>query len=629
MNFIIFVCLMAISSKKTNKVTTSIYLKRLAGVRALMKKKKIDALIVPSTDPHLGEYVPDHWRVIQWLTGFSGSTGTAVITGNFAGLWTDSRYFIQAEEQLRNSGFQLVRLRVPHTPEHIEWLQAKLGKGKTVAVDGRLISAGNMRLLMETLSPKGIRLNLKADLVTPLWKDRPPMPDDKAFALPLRYAGESRREKISRVREKMTEMTSDYQLLTAADDVMWLLNIRGRDIRYSPLLLSFAIVSHDQVLFFADEEKIPGPMKYEFDRDGVVLLPYDSVPSVIRSLPEGSKLLLSPSTTSASLLRAIPGSINVKEEISIPTRMKAIKNRTEIKNLRDVMVRDGVALTRFFHWLEKKPGHQTITELTAAARLDEFRMEQEGYTGPSFATIAAYNGHAALPHYTPDESTNAELGKTGIFLLDSGGQYFGGTTDITRTIALGKPDRRKRSDFTLALKGTIDLAMVRFPYGTRGYQIEVLARKALWYNGLNYGHGTGHGVGSFLNVHEGPQTIGNAASGDLKTILEPGMLISDEPAIYRTGEYGFRTENLFFCADDCETDHGRFLKFETVTLCYIDRELVEVSLLDDTELIWFNEYHEKVFTALSNYLEPELVTWLRKKTLPLSRHGKLKNQGED
>jgi Xaa-Pro aminopeptidase len=600
-------------------VANSIYSRRLAGVRSLMKQKRIDSLIVPSADPHLGEYVPDHWRVIRWLTGFSGSTATVVITRSFAGLWTDSRYFIQAEEQLKNSGFELVKLRVPHTPEHIEWLQAKMKKGGTVAVDGRLISAGNMRLLEAALSPGGIKLNMKADLITPLWKERPQMPDEKAFAHPVKFSGESRSDKIKRVREKMTIMKADYQLLTAVDDVMWLLNIRGKDLRYSPLLLSFAIVSSDQVLFFTDEEKIPSPLKSELDKEGIVLLPYDAVSAVISHLEEGSTLLLSPSTTSAVLYRAVPKNVRIMEEVSIPTRLKAIKNRTEIKKLKEVMIRDGVALTKFFYWLERSIGRETITELSASARLEAFRQEEKEFTGPSFATIAAYNEHAALPHYVPDESTDARLGKTGIFLLDSGGQYSGGTTDITRTIALGKPDRRMKSDFTLALKGTIDLAMVRFPYGTRGYQIEVLARKALWDNGLNYGHGTGHGVGSFLNVHEGPQTIGSAASGDMKTILEPGMLISDEPAVYRQGEYGFRTENLFFCIDDCETDHGRFLKFETVTLCYIDRELVEVSLLDDRELRWLNEYHETVFRALSSGLDPELVTWLRKKTLPVVR----------
>ncbi len=605
---------------KKNKVADSNYSRKLAGVRALMKKKNIDALIVPSADPHLGEYVPDHWRIIRWLTGFSGSAATVVITRSFAGLWTDSRYFIQAEDQLKNSGFQLVKLRMPHTPEHIEWLQAKVRKGGTVAVDGRLISAGNMRLLEAALLPGGVKLNIRADLITPLWKERPMMPDEKAFVLPVKFSGEDRVDKIKRVREKMTEMHADSHLLTAVDDVMWLLNIRGKDLKYSPLLLSFAIVTSDQVLFFADEDKIPSSLKAELDKDGIVLLPYDTVSSVISHLEEGSTLLLSPSTTSAVLYRAVPKKVKITEEVSIPTRFKAIKNRTEIKKLREVMIRDGVALTKFFYWLEKSIGRETITELSASARLEAFRQEQEGFAGPSFATIAAYNEHAALPHYVPDEGTDAVLGKTGIFLLDSGGQYFGGTTDITRTIALGKPDRRRKSDFTLALKGTIDLAMVRFPYGTRGYQIEVLARKALWDNGLNYGHGTGHGVGSFLNVHEGPQTIGSAASGDMKTFLEPGMLISDEPAVYRQGEYGFRTENLFFCVDDRETDHGRFLKFETVTLCYIDRELVEVSLLDDRELKWLNEYHETVFSNLGDSLEPDLRKWLRGKTVPVMRN---------
>jgi len=605
--------------KKTIKVADSIYSRRLAGVRALMKKKRIDALIVPSADPHLGEYVPDHWRVIRWLTGFGGSAATVVITGKFAGLWTDSRYFIQAEEQLKNSGFQLVKLRVPHTPEYIGWLQSKINKGGTVAVDGRLISAGNMRLLESALSTGGVKLNMKADLITPLWKERPPMPDDKAFALPVKFSGENRAGKINRVREKMTEMHADCQLLTASDDVMWLLNIRGKDLIYSPLLLSFAIVSSDQVLFFADEEKIPSSLKAELDKDGVVLLPYDTVSSVIKHLEEGSTLLLSPSITSAVLYRAVPKKVKITEEVSIPTRLKAVKNGTEIKNLLKVMVMDGVALTKFFYWLEKSMSRETVTELSASAMLEAFRQEQKEFTGPSFATIAAYNEHAALPHYVPDEGTDARLGKTGIFLLDSGGQYFGGTTDITRTIALGKPDRRMKSDFTLALKGTIDLAMVRFPYGTRGYQIDVLARKALWDKGLNYGHGTGHGVGSFLNVHEGPQTIGSAASGDMKTLLEPGMLISDEPAVYRQGEYGFRTENLFFCVDDCETDYGRFLKFETVTLCYIDRELVEASMLDDRELAWLNEYHETVYRALGDSLDSDIRKWLRNKTMPVKR----------
>ncbi len=592
---------------------------RLAAVRALMKKRGIDALIVPSADPHLGEYVPDHWRVIRWLTGFTGSAGTVVITSRFAGLWTDSRYFIQAAGQLRETGFELVRLKIPHTPEYIDWLAEKMKRGSLVSVDGRLVSASIASLLRGRLKEQGIRLSLRSDLITPVWHDRPPLPDEEAFTLPLEFAGESRNDKIYRVRERMKAMDVDYQLLTSCDDVMWLLNIRGRDITYSPLLLSFAIVSRDQVVLFADEGKIPGIMKAELDRDGVVLLPYEITASVLRSLPGGSRLLLSPSTTSATLRGAVPGTIRVIHDLSIPTRLKAIRNETEIKNLREVMIRDGVALTRFFIWLEKSLGREKITELSASARLEALRMEQEGCIGPSFATIAAFNEHAALPHYVPGPDSDAVLEPSGIFLLDSGGQYYGGTTDITRTVALGQPDDEMRKHFTLALRGTIDLAMARFPHGTRGYQLELLARKALWDNGLNYGHGTGHGVGSFLNVHEGPQTIGSAATGDLKTVIEPGMVTSDEPAVYLEGKYGFRTENLILCVSDRESDYGKFLRFETVTLCYIDRALTDLSLLDEMELQWLNEYHETVYNMLADRLEPEERDWLGRKTAPLIR----------
>ncbi len=598
---------------------SSIYKSRLASVRLLMKEKGYDGLIVPSSDPHLGEYVPDHWRVIRWMTGFTGSAANVIITHSFAGLWTDSRYFIQAEEQLKDSGFELVRLRVPHTPEHIDWLAGVMKRGSRVAVDGRLISAAQLGMMKAGFKKKGVRLTLKGDLVSRLWRDRPPLPGAMAFAHPPEYAGESRSDKIARVRKRMGEMKADYHLLTSCDDIMWLLNIRGSDITYSPLLLSFAIVSDSQVLLFAEEEKIPAEMKRDFDLDGVVLMPYDMTGQLLSSLPERCTILLNPATTSAALYTSLPHGAVVTGEVTIPTRFKSVKNETEIRNLREVMIRDGVALTRFLYWLEQNIGNGDVTELSASARLEAFRLEQEGCTGPSFGTIAAWNGHAALPHYVPSPETDARLGPKGIFLLDSGGQYYGGTTDTTRTIAVGVPDHDMKSDFTLALKGTIGLAMVRFPYGTRGYQIEMIARKALWDNGLNYGHGTGHGVGSFLNVHEGPQTIGSAASGDMKTVLEPGIVISDEPAIYREGRYGFRTENLLLCVDDGETDFGRFLKFETVTLCCIDTSLVEVSLLDDKELQWTNDYHERVWSALSGRLGPDERKWLREKTAPLKR----------
>lgn len=599
-------------------MAAGIYRKRLADMRSLMKQKKLDAIIIPPSDPHLGEYVPDHWRVIRWLTGFTGSAGNVVITRTFAGLWTDSRYFIQAEEQLEGSGFELVRLKIPHTPEHIDWLGGKARKGWKIGVDGRLISVGTMRYLESSLKPAGVTTDLRTDLVTPLWKDRPPLPSEEAFELDVKYSGQDRSEKLTRVRKVMAGMKADYQLLTASDDIMWLLNLRGNDVKYCPLVLSYAIVSRDQVIFFADEDKIPGKLRASLDRDGVVLLPYDTVSSVLSHLEEGSVLLLSPSTTPASLYRAVSRKVKIIEDLSIPTRMKAVKNDTELDNLRKVMIQDGVVLTRFFNWLEKTLGQEEITELSAAAKIDGMRSELEGCTGPSFSTIAAYNAHAALPHYSPDPSTDTRLEKKGIFLLDSGGQYFGGTTDTTRTVSLAKADAGMRNDFTLALKGTISLAMARFPRGTKGYQLDILARKPLWDNYMNYGHGTGHGVGSFLNVHEGPQTIGTGATGDMKTSIEPGMVISDEPAFYRPGLYGFRTENLLVCREEKETEYGSFLGFETVTLCYIDPELIDVSLLDVRELEWLNTYHSRVYESLQEYLEPELRDWLRKKTRPLA-----------
>lgn len=589
----------------------------LASLRGLMKEKKIDAFIVPVTDPHLGEYVPDHWKIIRWMTGFTGSAANVVITDDFAGLWTDSRYFIQAASQLEDSGYELVKLKIPHTPEFIDWLARQMPAGSVVGVDGRVIPVGAVNLMRKAFSRKKIDIDLSCDLISGLWSDRPAMPVDLAFEHKIVFAGESREQKIEAVLARMREMNVDNHLLTSLDDIAWLLNIRGADVNYSPLLTSFAIVRQNQLLLFVDDEKIPPVMKRDFDRAGITILPYEEIQSILGSLPSDESILVTPGTTSASLYNSLPAGMLILEDVSIPTRMKAIKNKTEQENIRRVMVRDGVALTRFFFWLENSIGKERITEISAADRLLEFRMEQENCTGPSFATIAGYNEHGALPHYCSTPETDVDLRAEGIFLLDSGGQYLDGTTDVTRTVALGEPTGQQRRDFTLALKGTINLAMAKFPYGTRGYQIEILARKALWDNGMNYGHGTGHGVGYFLNVHEGPQTIGTGASGDLKTILEPGMLTADEPAIYREGEYGFRTENLVLCQDDCETPFGRFLKFETVTLCYIDQRLLDISLLTRDEIRWLNDYHTEVFARLSPFLKDIEKSWLKQKTAPI------------
>ncbi|HKL66674.1 MAG TPA: aminopeptidase P family protein, partial [Bacteroidales bacterium] len=570
------------------------------------------------TDPHLGEYVPAYWRIISWLTGFTGSAANVVITKDFAGLWTDSRYFIQATEQLEGSGFELMKLKIPHTPEYIDWLRDNLPENSRAGVDGRIIPMGILRLMEKAFSRKRIRVETDHDLVFPVWKNRPPLPDTMAFEHPLKFAGKNRKEKLDDVRGRMKEMGADYHLITSLDDIAWLLNIRGGDVNYSPLFTSFALLTVNEIYLFADNKKIPRQLENDLNKDNVVILPYEYIEEKLSRLDKGSTLIFTPGTTSASIIRALDKDIDVIEEISIPTRMKAVKNNVEIENIRQVMIKDGVALTKFFYWLEKNIGSKKITEISASEKLLAFRMEQDDCVGPSFATIAGYNQHGAMPHYCATPETDAELKPEGIFLLDSGGQYYGGTTDITRTIALSEPTEQQKKDFTLALKGTIDLSMAKFPLGTKGYQIEMMARKPLWDHGMNYGHGTGHGVGYFLNVHEGPQTIGSGASGDIKTIIEPGMLLSDEPAIYREGEYGFRTENLILCTGDRETEYGKFLKFETLSLCYIDTSLIDKTLISWKELKWLNVYHEKVYNILSQLLPDDINRWLKEKTKPVA-----------
>jgi Xaa-Pro aminopeptidase len=587
---------------------------KLKDLRKAMLAAGVDAYIIPAYDPHLGEYVPEHWRVISWLTGFTGSAANVVVTARFAGLWTDSRYFIQAEQELEGSGFELVKLKVPHTPEYIGWIAGNMRSRTVVAFDGRVMPVAMLNLMKESFFSRGLLINPECDLIGPIWSDRPPMPRSVAFDHPVEFAGISRGSKIERIRERMGEMKADYHLLTSPDDILWMLNIRGGDVEFSPLITCFALITPVQLLLFVDDEQIPPLMKREFDSDGVVILPYDVVGTVLSGLNPKASLLLHMGTTSAALYSSVNPKCTIIGDVSIPTRLKAIKNSVEIDNIRATMVKDGVALTKFFYWLENNIGRERITEVSAAEKLLSFRLQQEGCRGPSFSTISAWNEHAALPHYSPSRDRDTELGPKGIYLLDSGGQYLGGTTDVTRCVVFGEPAMRQKRDFTLALKGTIGLSMVKFPLGTKGYQIEILARKALWDNGLNYGHGTGHGVGYYLNVHEGPQSIGSGASADLKTIIEPGMLTADEPAIYRPGEYGFRTENLILCVEDELTEFGQFLRFETVTLCFIDTRLIDKALLTDEEARWIDSYHQRVYDTLSPLLGKQEQIWLKSKT---------------
>ena len=591
---------------------------KLVRLREALEEKGIHAYIIPSTDPHLSEYVPDHWRIINWLTGFTGSSATVVITDSFAGLWTDSRYFIQAEMQLPGSGFELVKPKAFQNTDFIDWLSGSLENECTIAFDDRILSINQVRKLQKRLSSKNISFDTECDLISELWTDRPPMPDSVAFDHPLEFCGKDRMIKIAEVREKMKEMKVNYHLLTSIDDIMWMLNIRGNDIKYSPLLTSFVIVGEEQTLLFVDESKIPLKLASEFDTLKIVMLPYEETAGMLSTLPKKASTLINPSSTSAGLFNAITKGMRIVEDISIPTILKAVKNKTEIANISRVMVKDGVALTKFFYWFDENHGKTEINELSISDKLLEFRSEQKNFIGPSFETIAAYGEHAAQPHYSVAKDTASIIGEKGILLIDSGGQYLDGTTDITRTIAIGVPSSQQKRDFTLVLKGMISLARAKFPLGTKGYQLDILARKALWDHGLNYGHGTGHGVGFFLNVHEGPQNIGTSAIADNKSIIEPGMLFSNEPAIYREGEYGIRTENLMICYEDEETEFGQFLKFDTVSLCHIDKTLIDKSLLDESEIGWLNFYHSEVYEKLSPFLSDSEKQWLKEKTEPLS-----------
>jgi Xaa-Pro aminopeptidase len=584
---------------------------RLALLRAALKQKSIDAYIIPLSDPHLGENIPDHWGIIQWLTGFTGSAATVVITDSFAGLWTDSRYFIQTEKEINGSGFELVKPIAFQKKDYADWLVENINPGRRIGFDGKILSISSFRTLRGKLDGKSIVIDARCDLVSGIWTDRPQMPFSIAWDHALEYCGKERSLKIAGVRTEMQKKGVDLHLLTSPDEIMWLLNIRGSDVTYTPLLLSFALITDKKIELFIDEKKIPVELVSEFVRLGIEIIPYGDIYEKTASIKDGSSIHITPSTISTMLYDSIPKHLRIIEGTSIPAQLKSKKNKTEIRNLDKVMIRDGAGLTKFFFFLENNTDTEPLTELSLAQKLLEFRSEQKDFLGPSFATIAAYREHAALPHYSPTADTNMELTDNGILLIDSGGQYPGGTTDITRTISIGLPTSRQKSDFTLVLKGHIRLAQTKFPHGTRGYQLDILAREPLWGKGLNYGHGTGHGVGYCLNVHEGPQNI---SPSDNKTVLEPGMLISNEPGIYREGEYGIRTENLVLCYDDEETEFGRFLKFDTISLCYIDKNLIDKSMLDDDEIRWLNNYHQEVYEKISPCLTEIEKKWLKEKT---------------
>ena len=592
---------------------------RLRALRKAMVQHQISAYLVPSSDPHQSEYVAPRWETRAWLSGFDGSAGTLVVTHEEAGIWTDSRYFIQAEAQLAGTGVSLQKQRIPHAPEHVAWLTQHLKSGQRLGFDGRVVSLSQARLLKRKLTPKGIQLEASHDLAEMVWSDRPALPSSTIFDFGLQYAGASREDKMARVREWLAQNELDAVVLTALDDIAWTLNIRASDVDYNPVCLSYLIIGKTTAQWFVGKERVGEELASAMSQAGVQLAAYDAIDDALRQFPAAQRLAIDPAGLSYYHFELLAGK-DLAEHGSPITAMKAVKNETEIAHYRQVMRKDGVALLRLFRWLEQELQSRGVTEVEVAEQLAQFRAQQPGYQGESFGAIVGYKGNGAIVHYRAMPDTCATLRQEGILLLDSGGQYLDGTTDITRTVALGPATDDQRRHFTLVLKGMIALARAKFPRGTGGAQLDTLARQYLWQDGLNYGHGTGHGVGFFLNVHEGPQGFATSAvTSRGRTAFEPGMVTSNEPGFYRTDHYGIRIENLILCVANETTDYGEFLSFEDLTLFPIDQRLIDKKLLNQEEKDWLNDYHQQVWEQLSPLLDnDDEVNWLRKQCNPLS-----------
>lgn len=586
---------------------------RIAALREAMKQHKIDAYIIPTSDPHMSEYPADCWKYREWISGFTGSAGTVIITADKAGLWTDSRYFLQASTQLEGTGIELFKMMLPETPTIPAFLTHELKEGQTVGLNGEAYSLADARSLEKALAEKEIKLNTNASLIDPIWKERPAIPEAPMFEMPVELSGKSTEDKLIDINKMLHKAGADCTILSALDEVAWTFNIRGTDVAYNPVVISYAFVSEKESVLFVNPKKIPAEIAEHLKKEGVTLADYGMLATFLSRLPERTRVFIDSKRTNVAIYNALPKSSILIEGISPANHLKSIKNEAEIKGFRNAVLKDGIAMTKFYFWLEKmlKAGEK-VTELSAAAKLTALRSEQPQYVMDSFASISSYGPHGAVVHYSPTPETDTELKTDSLYLLDSGAQYLDGTTDITRTIALcDEPSEQMKKDFTRALKGTIGIAKCKFPAGIRGCLIDAFARKALWDAGINYLHGTCHGIGHCLNVHEGPQSI---RMEENPVILEPGMVMSDEPAMYRPGEYGIRTENMILIREDSETEFGKFLGFETLTLCYIDTKLVIPSMLSVREHAWLNKYHQMVYDLVSPHLNEEEKAWLKEKT---------------
>ncbi len=588
---------------------------KLNALRILMKEKKIDAYLVATDDFHGSEYVGDYFKCRKYITGFTGSAGTAIITQDMAGLWTDGRYFIQAADQLRDTTIELFKSGEPGVPTMHQFLNDKLEEGMCLGFDGRTVSAREAEELQELLQEKHITFSVNDDLIGEIWEDRPALSCEPVMELDIRWTGKSRADKIAEIREQMKAKEADTFILTSLDDIAWLLNIRGNDIHCCPVVLSYLVMMENELRLYANAAAFSEEIRSNLEADGVKIYPYDDVYSYVQSISSDKKVLLSRANVNSRLVSNIPSEVTILDEPNLTLLPKAVKNKTEMENERIAHIKDGIAVTKFIHWLKKNVTRTTITELSAAEKLYQFRSEQEHFLGDSFDPIIAYGTHAAIVHYSATEATDIPLAARGMVLADTGGHYLEGTTDITRTIVLGPVTAKEKKFFTAVLRGNLNLAAAKFKYGCTGLNLDYLARGPLWELGEDYNHGTGHGVGYLLNVHEGPNSFRwKNLPGNPAPVLEEGMITSDEPGYYLENEFGIRHENLVLCKKAEKTSFGQFMCFEPLTMVPFDLEGINPEEMTERERKLLNDYHQKVYTTISPYLDEEEKEWLKQAT---------------
>ncbi|WP_058546365.1 aminopeptidase P family protein [Pseudomonas fluorescens] len=589
---------------------------RLAQIRQLMSREGIHALLVPSADPHLSEYLPGYWQGRQWLSGFHGSVGTLIVTGSFAGVWADSRYWEQATKELEGSGIELVKL-IPGQPGPLDWLAEQTPEGAVVAVDGAVMAVASGRTLGGKLAERGARLRTDIDLLRDIWADRPSLPDQPVYAHLPPQATVSRVEKLAKLRESLKERSADWHFIATLDDIAWLFNLRGADVSFNPVFVSFALISQQQAMLFVALDKVDASLRAALEQDGVTLRDYSEAAAALREVPDGASLQIDPARVTVGLLDNLGSGVKLVEGLNPTTLAKSRKSLADAEHIRRAMEQDGAALCEFFAWLEGAWGRERITELTIDEHLTVARTRRPDFVSLSFNTIAAFNANGAMPHYHATEEAHAVIEGDGLLLIDSGGQYLGGTTDITRMVPVGTPTAEQKRDCTRVLKGVIALSRAKFPRGILSPLLDAIARAPIWAEQVDYGHGTGHGVGYFLNVHEGPQVIAYQAAAAPQTAMQAGMITSIEPGTYRPGRWGVRIENLVLNREAGSSEFGEFLEFETLTLCPIDTRCLEPSLLTQDEKDWFNAYHAEVQRRLSPLLDGDALQWLNTRTMAI------------